>query len=193
MWARHWRMPTESRSVARWAQGQEGWRDDFHRALMMSRNTDPMSQSAVVAITYSAAIYNGVILADDVALRDIQEALDTAERSADDLALGFALLAMGSALVERNSAAADRGLQLLRQVREMSVGDRFYRAHCHSSMRGSVGGLRGVATATGHCQCCAQPTMICSLAGSSVIARPRPAYLVRELLADSDESGVAGS
>ena len=63
---------------------------------MMSRNTDPTSQSAVVAVTYSPAIYNGVILADDVALRDIQEALDIAERSADDLALGFALLTMGA-------------------------------------------------------------------------------------------------
>ena len=70
--------------------------DDFHRALMMSRNTDPTSQSAVVTVTYGAAIQNGVILADDVALRDIQEALDTAERSADDLALGYALLTMGA-------------------------------------------------------------------------------------------------
>ena len=97
------------RSVARWAQGQEGWRDDdFHRALMMSRNTDPTSQSAVVTVTYGAAIQNGVILADDVALRDIQEALDIAERSADDLALGFALLTMGSALIERDSAAVWR-------------------------------------------------------------------------------------
>jgi hypothetical protein len=55
--------------------------------------------------------------------------VDTAERSADDFALGFALATIGVALVERNSAAVERGLQLLRQVREMSVGDRFYRVH----------------------------------------------------------------
>jgi class 3 adenylate cyclase len=118
-----------SRSVARWAQGQEGWRDDFHRALMMSRKTDPMSQAIGVVVTYGTAIQNGVVLADDVALRDIQEAVDTAERSADDFALGFALATMGVALVERDSVAVERGLQLLRQVREMSVGDRFYRVH----------------------------------------------------------------
>jgi adenylate cyclase len=118
-----------SRSVARWAQGQEGWRDDFHRALTMSRNTDPMSQAIGVVVTYGTAIHNGVVLADDVALRDIQEAVDTAERSADDFALGFALATMGVALVEGNSAAVERGLQLLRQVREMSVRDRFYRVH----------------------------------------------------------------
>jgi hypothetical protein len=51
-----------SRSVAGGAQGQEGWRDDFHRAVMMSRNTDPTSQSAVVTVTYGAAIHNGVVL-----------------------------------------------------------------------------------------------------------------------------------
>jgi hypothetical protein len=45
-----------SRSVARWAQGQEGWRDDFHRALMMSRKTDPMSQAIGVVVTYGTAI-----------------------------------------------------------------------------------------------------------------------------------------
>jgi len=168
-----------SRSVARWAQGQEGWRDDFHRALMMSRKTDPMSQAIGVVVTYGTAIQNGVVLADDVALRDIQEAVDTAERSADDFALGFALATMGVALVERDSVAVERGLQLLRQVREMSVGDRFYRVHLPFINAWIGRGLRGVATARGHCQCCAQPTMICSLAGSLVIARPRPASWCR--------------
>jgi class 3 adenylate cyclase len=179
-----------SRSVARWEHGQDGWRDDFHRALMMSRNTDPMSQSIVVAVTYAAAITNGVVLADDVALRDIQEALDTAERSADDLALGFALFAMGVALVERNSAVADRGLQLLRQVREMSVADRFYRAHLPlinawigravarcGDREGALPVLRSanddlfVGGQFGHCTAATR-------------------LLVRELLVDSDESGV---
>ncbi len=178
------------RSVARWAQGHEGWRDDFQRALMMSRNTDPTSQSAVVAITYSPAIYNGVILADDVALRDIQEALDIAERSADDLALGFALLTMGSALIERDSAAADRGLQVLRQAREMSVGDRFYRAHL-PVINAQIG--RGIARCgdrDGALPLLRSANDDLFAGGQFGQCTATTRHLVRELLADSDESGV---
>ena len=182
-----------SRSIARWAHGQEGWRDDFHRALMMSRNTDPMSQSAVVIATYGAAIYSGVVLVDDVALRDIQEALDTAERSADDFALGFALFTMGMALIVRNAAAADRGLQLLRQVREMSVGDRFYR--CHVPVINAWIGW-GVA----RCGDREEALPMLRSANDDLFAGGQfghctytTRFLVRGLLADSDESGVAGS
>ncbi|HWX98793.1 MAG TPA: adenylate/guanylate cyclase domain-containing protein [Mycobacterium sp.] len=179
-----------SRSIARWAHGQEGWRDDFHRALMMSRNTDPMSQSAVVIATYGAAIYSGVVLVDDVALRDIQEALDTAERSADDFALGFALFTMGMALIVRNAAAADRGLQLLRQVREMSVGDRFYR--CHVPVINAWIGW-GVA----RCGDREEALPMLRSANDDLFAGGQfghctytTRFLVRGLLADSDESGV---
>ena len=179
-----------SRSIARWAHGQEGWRDDFHRALMMSRNTDPMSQSAVVIATYGAAIYSGVVLVDDVALRDIQEALDTAERSADDFALGFALFTMGMALVVTNAAAADRGLQLLRQVREMSVGDRFYR--CHVPVINAWIGW-GVA----RCGDREEALLMLRSANDDLFAGGQfghctytTRFLVRGLLADSDESGV---
>ena len=178
------------RSVALWAQGHEGWRDDFYRALMMSRNTDPMSQSVGVTLTYGAAIYTGVILADDVALRDIQEALDIAERSAEDLALGFALMTMGAALVEANSAAADRGLQLLRRVHEMSVGDRFYR--CHLPLINAFIG-RGVA----RCGDREGALPMLRSANDDLFAGGQFGHctattrlLVRELLADSDESGV---
>jgi len=179
-----------SRSIGRWAHGQEGWRDDFHRALMMSRNTDPMSQSAVVTLTYGGAIQNGVILVDDVALRDIQEALDTAERSADDFALGFALFTMGMALIVRNAAAADRGLQLLRQVREMSVGDRFYR--CHVPV---INAWIGWGAARWGDREEALPML--RSANDDLFAGGQfghctytTRFLVRGLLADSDESGV---
>ncbi len=178
------------RSVALWAQGQEGWRDDFYRALMMSRNTDPMSQSVGVTLTYGAAIYTGVILADDVALRDIQEAVDTAERSAEDLALGFALMTMGAALVEANSAAADRGLQLLRRVHEMSVGDKFYRAHVPL-----INAFIGRAVARCGDREGALPVLRSAnddlfAGGQFGHCTATTRLLVRELLADSDKSGV---
>jgi hypothetical protein len=179
-----------SRSVARWAHGQEGWRDDIHRALMMSRNTDPMSQAIGVVVTYGAAIENGVVLADDVALRDIQEAVDTAERSADDFALGFALLTMGVALVERNSAAGERGLQLLRQVREMSVGDRFYRVHV-PFINAWIG--RGVARSgdrEGALPVLRSANDDLFAGGQFGHCTATTRLLVQELLVDSDEFGV---
>ena len=102
-----------SRSVGRWAHGQQGWRDDFDRAVAMGRNTDPMSQNTVTAVTYGMAIGYNIISAGETALRDIQAALDAAERSADDLALGFATFVMGVALLEGGLSQVERGLQLL--------------------------------------------------------------------------------
>jgi class 3 adenylate cyclase len=120
-----------SRSIARWAHGQDGWRDDSDRAVAMGRNTDLWSQSIALTGAYVMALGHNVVVADDAAVRGIEEALGAAEQSADDLALGFTLCAMGVALVGGTSTAAEaeRGLKLLRQVREMAVGDRFYRSH----------------------------------------------------------------
>ena len=64
-----------TRGTARWALGRAGWRDDFDRALAMARSTDPMSHALVITFTYGFAIAGGVLLADDAALRDIEEAL----------------------------------------------------------------------------------------------------------------------
>ena len=64
-----------SRGTARWALGRAGWRDDYDRALAMARGADPMSHAAVIAYAYGYAIAGGVLLADDAALRDIEEAL----------------------------------------------------------------------------------------------------------------------
>ena len=55
--------------------GPCGWRDDFDRALAMARSTDPMSHAFVITYAYGFAIAGGVLLADDAALRDIEEAL----------------------------------------------------------------------------------------------------------------------
>ena len=68
-------MALASRGTARAALGRAGWRDDYDRALAMARSTDPISHAVVITYTYSGAIAGGVLLADDAALRDIEEAL----------------------------------------------------------------------------------------------------------------------
>ena len=93
------------RGTARWALGRAGWRDDYDRALAMARSADPMSHARVIAYAYGSAIPAGVLLADDAALRDIEEALEIAERSGEDFALGFARMTLGIALVHRESPA----------------------------------------------------------------------------------------
>jgi adenylate cyclase len=116
------------RGTARYALGRAGWRDDFDRAVAMASGADPMWHALVIAYGYGFAIRDGVLLADDAALRDIEEALAIAERSSEDVALGMARWALGLALVHRDSPAErERGLAVLGQVRDMCLEGRFYR------------------------------------------------------------------
>jgi hypothetical protein len=63
----------------------------------------------------------------DTVLREIEGALRIAERVADDVALGIARTALGIALVHRDCAAdRERGLELLEQLREMCLGERYF-------------------------------------------------------------------
>jgi hypothetical protein len=112
------------RGMARGAMGLGGWREDFDRALAMARATDPLSQAAVVGYK-SFAITRGGFLADDAALTDIDEAVGVAERSSDDVALVLVRLALGFALIHHDRADRQRGFEVLAQVRETCVKERF--------------------------------------------------------------------
>jgi class 3 adenylate cyclase len=91
-------------------------------ATAMSRETDPTTHAMVIAFTYGLGITIKVLLADDAALELIEEALQIAERSADDFALGHARYALGLALMHRDSPAdRERGLTALTQLRDMCL------------------------------------------------------------------------
>ena len=116
-----------TRGTARYALGDRGWRDDLDRAAVIARGTDPWSRALVDQFIYGAGAEFGVLLADDVALRELDEALSIAERSGDDLALGSMWLTLGIALMHRDSQAEhERGLALLAQVRDMCLNGRYY-------------------------------------------------------------------
>ena len=90
-----------------------------------------------------------MLLADDAALRDIEEALRIAERSSEDLALGLARCTLGVALVHRDSPAErERGLEVLAQVRDMCLHGRFTCPCFRSSTLFSRGSGPGAETAT---------------------------------------------
>jgi len=91
----------------------------------MARATDPLTHVLVVAYKYVPLIPGGVLLADETALREIDEALQIAEKISDDDTLGNAQIAMGLALVHRPNPDRDRGLDLLARVREMGLKQRY--------------------------------------------------------------------
>ena len=89
----------------------------------MARSADPLTYAGVVGYVYFAGIPSGVLRPDDSAVREIEDALRIAERSSDDVAVAFARMALGVALVHRPTAAErDRGQKLLAEV-----GDVFLR------------------------------------------------------------------
>jgi class 3 adenylate cyclase len=119
-----------ARGTARWALGRAGWRDDYDRALAMARGADPMSYAVVNAYAYGLAIAGGVLLADDAALRDLEEALEITQRWSEDFTLSYARWILGGALLHRESPAErERGLAVLGQVRDMCLEGRTYPVH----------------------------------------------------------------
>ncbi len=85
-----------------------------------------MSYVTVVGYIYLVGIPNGVLRADDSAMREIEDALRIAQRSADELALTAARTTLGLALVYRHTVyERDRGQKLLVEVRDMCQRNRF--------------------------------------------------------------------
>ena len=109
-----------ARGVACYFLGLPGWRDDLRRGLAMARSADPTAHIRAVFYVYSLGISNGVLRPDDRAVREIEDALQKAERSGDDRALTHAQTTLGLALVHRHAAAErDRGQTILAEVSEV--------------------------------------------------------------------------
>jgi class 3 adenylate cyclase len=109
-----------TRGIARYFLGLPGWRDDLRRGLAMALSADPTAYVRAVFYVYSLGISNGVLRPDDRAVREIEDALQKAERSGDDRALIHAQATLGVALVHRHAAAErDRGQTILSEVSEV--------------------------------------------------------------------------
>jgi hypothetical protein len=108
-----------TRGFARYFLGRPGWRDDQRHGLAMARSADAISYAAAVTYGYGIGIPYGALRPDDRVVREIEDALQIAERSGDDLALAFARMTLGMALVHRQTdAERDRGQELLAEVSE---------------------------------------------------------------------------
>jgi class 3 adenylate cyclase len=110
------------RGIARWALGRSGWRNDLRRGVSVAHSADSLSYVTVVSYMYTAGIPAGALRPDDIAVGEIEDSLAIAERSGDNLQVGFAWLNLGLALVHRHTdAERDRGQKLLVEVRDVFV------------------------------------------------------------------------
>jgi hypothetical protein len=117
---------TAMRGVARCCRGLDGWRADFDEANAIARDVDPTTYVSTVMFKYSTGIALGALVVDGTALRETQEALETACDCSEDLALGLGQLARGLALVHTGRADdRDAGLELLSQARTLAEEERF--------------------------------------------------------------------
>jgi hypothetical protein len=114
-----------ARGAARYWLGLPGWREDLDDAWARARTADALSCATVLVYKNDLAIPSGVLRSDDRALRDIGEALQTCEQSGDDFALAQARESMGFALIHHDTADSDRGVALLKQVRDQILQGRF--------------------------------------------------------------------
>jgi class 3 adenylate cyclase len=111
------------RAIARCCLGRPGWQDDLRHGLDMARSADPLSYAAAAGYAYGAVIPLGVLAVDDRAVHEIEDALQSAERSSDDLAVTLARSLLGMALIHRQTDAdRDRGQQVLTEVSDGLVG-----------------------------------------------------------------------
>jgi hypothetical protein len=106
--------------LARYWLGRPGWSDDLRSGLAIARSADPTSYATVVTYAYITGIPHGVLVPDDHAMREIEDALKISERSGDDLALALARMTVALALVHRpTDAEHERGHQILAEISEM--------------------------------------------------------------------------
>ncbi|MBV8487173.1 MAG: hypothetical protein JO161_02725 [Planctomycetaceae bacterium] len=115
------------RAFARFCLGRPGWGDDMKHGMAMARSADPLSYVTAVGYIYWPGIPTGVLRPDDHTIREIEDALRIAERSSDDIALAYARITVGLALVHHQAAAErDRGQKLLAEISELLLRRRGY-------------------------------------------------------------------
>jgi hypothetical protein len=113
------------RGIARYWLGRPGWRQDLDDAVATAPSSDPATHALIVTWKYGYAIPYGVLRADDSAVREIEEAVQTTEGLCDDTALGIVRFVLGFVLVHRDAPAdRHRGLELLAQVRDVWLRER---------------------------------------------------------------------
>jgi class 3 adenylate cyclase len=115
------------RGYSRALLGLPGWREDFGDALAMAHDHDLLTFASVVVYKYGAVIQNGVLMLDDTALGEMEEAFQVALELGDHNALGLTKYCLGAALLETRSDV-ERGMQMLAEIHEMCDRRQFFKS-----------------------------------------------------------------
>jgi adenylate cyclase len=114
------------RGYARALLGIPGWRKDFDDSLAMAHDHDLLTFASTVVYKYAPVLEGGVLVLDDNALGELEEAFRVALELGDHNALGLTKYALGSALLETR-ADVERGVQLVKEIREMIDRRQFFK------------------------------------------------------------------
>jgi adenylate cyclase len=118
-------LATAVRGLARSCLGIDGWKDDFQQAVAMARPFEAITRCAAMYYTHTIAIMNGIVVPHETTVGEAAETLPIAEQSGEDVALGLARSNLGVALVHQGGPASARGVELLTQVRETAIQQRY--------------------------------------------------------------------
>lgn len=114
------------RGFARAVLGLTGWREDFNDGLAMGRQYDPVGYAAAIAWKCGAVMQHGLLVIDDAAVAEMEEALEIAGDFGDSNGLGLMKYVLGCALV-LSGIDIRRGLQMLAEIRAMCERGQFWK------------------------------------------------------------------
>jgi adenylate cyclase len=115
------------RGYARASLGLAGWQEDFNDGVAMAHDHDLLTFASVVAHKYSAAMLHGLLVFDDTAFREMEEAFQVSVDLGDHNALGLTTYILGAALLESRSDV-ERGVQMLKEIREMCDRGEYFKS-----------------------------------------------------------------
>jgi len=115
------------RGYARALLGLPGWREDFNEGVAMAHDHDLLTYASAVTYKSAAVIQQGLLMLDDIAMSEMEEAFQVALDLGDHSALGLTKYALGAALLETHSDV-ERGVQMLAEIREMCDRRQFFKS-----------------------------------------------------------------
>jgi adenylate cyclase len=113
------------RGLGRSCLALAGWQADFAHAVTMSRNFEAITRAAAMYYTHTIGIMQGVVVPRATMVREAAETLVIAEQSGEDVALGLARSNLGVALVHQGGPSSTQGVELLSQVRDTAMQQRY--------------------------------------------------------------------
>ena len=115
------------RGLARWCLGITGWRNDFEQAVQMVKTAEAVTRGGVLYYTHTMSMLHGVLGPNDAILHEMTEILSSAEQTGEDVAFGLAKSNVAFALLHRDGESREYGLELLRQIRDIAMRQRYSR------------------------------------------------------------------